>query len=61
MKKNGDGSVDLYIGAKTPAGQESNWIPTDPAGKFELMFRLYGPKKELFDRVWALPDVEQVN
>jgi hypothetical protein len=58
VKKNSDGSVDIYIGAKAPAGQESNWIPTDPARKFELMFRLYGPKKEFFDKVWKLPDVE---
>jgi hypothetical protein len=43
VKKNADGSVDLYIGPKAPAGQESNWIPTDPARKFEFMFRLYGP------------------
>jgi hypothetical protein len=61
VKKNADGSVDLFVGAKPPAGQESNWIPTDPARKFELMFRLYGPKKELFDKVWALPDVENLS
>jgi hypothetical protein len=60
VKKNADGSVDLYIGSKAPAGQESNWIPTDPARKFELMFRLYGPKKEFFEKVWKLPDVENV-
>jgi hypothetical protein len=60
VRKNADGSVDLYIGAKAPPGQESNWIPTDPARKFELMFRLYGPKKEFFDKAWKLPDVESV-
>jgi hypothetical protein len=60
VKKNADGSVDLYLGPKAPAGQEANWIPTDPAREFELMFRLYGPKKEFFDKVWALPDVEKV-
>ena len=27
-----DGSVDIYIGPKSPAGQESNWIQT-PEGK----------------------------
>ena len=59
MKKNADGSVDLYLGPKAPAGQETNWIPTDPARQFELMFRLYGPKKELFEKAWALPDVER--
>jgi hypothetical protein len=32
--------------------------PTDhPARQFELMFRLYAPKKELFDKAWKLPDV----
>jgi hypothetical protein len=61
VKKDADGSVDLYLGAKAPAGQESNWIPTDPARKFELMFRLYGPKKEFFDKVWKLPDVEKLS
>jgi hypothetical protein len=61
VKKNADGSVDLYVGSKAPAGEEKNWIPTDPARKFELMFRLYGPKKELFDKVWALPDVEDIS
>ena len=60
VTKNADGSVDLFLGPKAPAGQDSNWIPTDPARRFELMFRLYGPKKELFDKVWALPDVEPV-
>jgi hypothetical protein len=58
VRKNADGSVDLYLGPKAPGGQDSNWIPTDPARRFELMFRLYGPKKELFDKVWVLPDVE---
>ena len=59
VKQNADRSVDVFVGAKAPAGQESNWIPTDPARKFELMFRLYGPKKEFFDKVWKLPDVEE--
>ena len=59
VKKNPDGSVDLYIGPKAPAGQETNWIPTDPARKFELMFRLYGPKPEFFEKKWVLPDVEK--
>ena len=39
MQKNADGSVDIYFGPKAPAGKESNWVPTDPERKFELMFR----------------------
>jgi len=60
VKKNADGSVDLYIGPKAPAGQESNWIPIDPARKPEFLFRLYGPKPEFFEKRWILPDVEKV-
>ena len=36
VKKNPDGSVDLYIGPKAPAGQESNWIPTDPGAQVRV-------------------------
>lgn len=61
VKTNADGSVDLYIGAQAPDGQEANWIPADPARRFELMFRLYGPKPEFFQKVWKLPDVEVLN
>jgi hypothetical protein len=35
-------------------------VPTDPKRGFELMFRLYAPKKEFFEKVWALLDVEKV-
>lgn len=58
VQKNADGSVTIYIGAKAPAGQESNWIPTDPARKFELMLRVYGPKKEFFEKTWQPSDAE---
>jgi hypothetical protein len=61
VQKNADGSVDLYIGGRPPAGKESNWIPTDAARGFELMVRLYGPTKAFFDKQWKLSDVEEVN
>jgi hypothetical protein len=59
MKRNDDGSLDLYFGPKAPAGFEKNWITT--AGKdFFLIFRFYGPEKPLFDRSWKLADIEKV-
>ncbi|HEY4417236.1 MAG TPA: DUF1254 domain-containing protein [Verrucomicrobiae bacterium] len=61
LQKNTDGSVDIYFGPQAPAGKESNWVPTDPQREFELMFRLYGPTKALFEKTWQLPDVETVN
>lgn len=60
LQVNKDGSVDLYFGPKAPEGKESNWTPTDPQGKFEILFRFYGPLPSLFDKTWVLPDVELV-
>jgi len=60
VQKNGDGSVDVYFAPKAPAGKESNWIPTDPNGQFEVLFRLYGPEKALFEKTWKLGDIEKV-
>jgi hypothetical protein len=60
LAKNADGSVDIWFGPKAPESKESNWVPTDPNRGFELMFRLYGPTKALFDKAWALPDVEKI-
>lgn len=60
MRKNADGSVDIYLGPKAPAGQESNWIYT-PAGKSWFpWFRFYGPEKPLFDKRWKMPDIEKM-
>ncbi|MDF0673110.1 MAG: DUF1214 domain-containing protein [Nitrospira sp.] len=60
LQKNADGSVDLHFGPAAPAGKESNWIPTSADGKFEVLFRFYGPEKPLFEKTWVLPDIEQV-
>jgi hypothetical protein len=60
MKKNADGSIDVYFGPKAPAGQDANWVPTDPQKEFEVILRLYGPTKALFDKTWKLSDIEEV-
>src|SRR6476469_7815618 len=60
LSKDEDGSVDVYFGPKAPAGKESNWVPTSASGKFEFLFRLYGPEKALFEKTWKLPDIEEV-
>ena len=57
MKKNADGSVEVYFAPKAPAGMESNWIPTGE--DFFLIFRLYGPDRPLFEKTWKLGDVER--
>lgn len=58
MKKNPDGSVDVYFAPAGAAGMASNWIPTGE--DFFLIFRLYGPEKPLFEKTWTLADVERV-
>jgi len=60
LQKNPDGSVDIYFGPKAPPGKDSNWVPTNPSGQFEVLFRFYGPEKPLFDKTWKLPDIEQI-
>jgi hypothetical protein len=60
MKKNGDGSVDVFFGPKAPAGNEANWVSTTPGKQWFAMFRFYGPEKALFEKSWKLTDIEKV-
>jgi hypothetical protein len=59
LSKNADGSVDIYFGAKSPEGKESNWVPSKPGEEFEVLFRFYGPERALFEKTWKLPDIEE--
>ena len=59
LQKNADGSADIFFGPAAPTGKESNWVPTDPGGRFEVLARFYGPQKPLFDKTWKLPDIEK--
>lgn len=60
LKRNDDGSVDLYVQTDSPgADMESNWLPA-PAGKFILMMRLYWPQEthpSILDGSWTIPPV----
>jgi hypothetical protein len=35
-------------------------VPTGANGQFEVLFRFYGPEKPVFDKTWALPDIERI-
>ena len=54
-----DVGADIAV-PQAPAGKESNWVPTDAKGRFEVLFRFYGPEKPLFDKTWKLSDIERV-
>jgi len=60
LRANADGSVEIWFGPRASAGKESNWVPTDANGQFEVLFRFYGPEKSVFDKTWALPDIERI-
>jgi hypothetical protein len=60
LRKNADGSVDIYCGPQAPAGFERNWIPTVPGRNWFAYFRFYQPTEAYFDRSWPLPDFEQL-
>jgi hypothetical protein len=61
MQRNADGSVDMYIGPRPPAGKEANWIQTASGrGCWFPLFRFFGPEKPLFEKTWKLPDIEKV-
>jgi hypothetical protein len=61
IKRNADGSVDLYIGAKAPAGKESNYMKTVGTDGWFVYFRLYAPLEPFFDKTFVLPDFEMVD
>ncbi len=58
LKANADGTHDIYFGLTPPKGMESNWVQTGE--DFFLIFRLYGPSKEVVEGKWTLNDVEKV-
>ena len=61
LRRNEDGSADIYCGPKAPAGFEKNWIPTVPGKNWFAYFRFYQPTEAYFDRSWPLPDFEQIS
>ncbi|NWE46771.1 DUF1254 domain-containing protein [Pseudomonas gingeri] len=60
LKKNPDGSVDLYFGPKAPKGFENNWVQTLPGRHWFSYFRLYAPTEAYFDKSWKLDDISLV-
>ncbi len=59
-RMNADGSVDVYFGPRTAAGQEKNWIKTVAGKGWFPIFRFYGPLQPLYDKSWVLSDIEQL-
>jgi hypothetical protein len=60
LKKNADGSVDVYFGPKAPDGYENNWVQTLPGKGWFMILRLYGPLEPWFDMTWRPGEIELV-
>jgi hypothetical protein len=52
IQVNADGSVDVYVGPKAPAGKESNWLQSVPGKGWQTLFRLAGPLEPWFHTPW---------
>ncbi|CAI8871838.1 DUF1254 domain-containing protein [Brevibacillus sp. IT-7CA2] len=59
LEYNADGSLDIYIQNTPPEGKKSNWLPT-PADEFNLMLRLYMPKRSVLEGHYEIPMVQKV-
>jgi len=60
LKKNGDGSLTLYIQRGSPGKDlESNWLPA-PNGPAYIVMRLYWPKDSALNSTWQPPAVTPV-
>jgi hypothetical protein len=55
---NGDGSVDVYFGPKSPPGKEKNWVQTMPGTGWNTLLRLYGPLEPWFAKTWRPGEIE---
>jgi len=56
LATNADGSIDIYLQQRAPAGHEQNWLPT-PSGKFKLMLRAYLPGEAILNGTYRVPPV----
>ncbi len=60
LKRNPDGSLTLYAGAKSPGpDKESNWLPA-PDGPFSLYIRAYWGQPAILDESWRPPAIQKV-
>jgi len=48
--------LTFYIQSKSPRkDKEDNWLPAPKTGPFWLIFRTYGPGKDVIDGTWEMP------
>jgi hypothetical protein len=60
MKKNADGSYDVYFGPKPPQGKKGNWLETVPGKNWFPILRMYGPLEPWIKKTWRPSEIELV-
>lgn len=59
LKKNADGSVDIYLQGESPGKErEANWLPAPKNGPFTLLLRMYWPKESVVNGTYRPPGAE---
>ena len=59
LKRNPDGSLTLYVSAKSPGGdRQTNWLPA-PEGRFSLYIRAYWGKEGILNELWQPPVIRK--
>ena len=62
IKRNADGSLDIWISRTDPGGERSaNWLPAPVSGPYSLSLRAYLPREELRDGRYRLPPITKVS
>jgi hypothetical protein len=60
VKKNADGSYDIYFAPKPPPGKEGNWLETVPGKSWFTILRMYGPLEPWINKTWRPGEIELV-
>ena len=58
LRASRDGSISIYMSPSKPAGvPQANWLPV-PAGPFNVVLRVYGPKGRAADGTYVPPAIQ---
>ena len=60
IRKNTDGSYDLYFAPEPPEGKEGNWLQTVPGKSWFTILRMYGPLEPWIEKTWRPGEIELV-
>jgi hypothetical protein len=62
VKCNPDGSLDVYLQAKSPGkDKESNWLPIPQSGLVNVTLWVYDPKDEAKSTEYKVPPLQKVD